>query len=103
MAGAKAIDPEKDSLLPSAIIKSMADIKVKESKNSEALSQESGMKKNARTANSFMSPAPIPARKISGARINTAKAVIGYTLLCVATLSESSKRKVIESTRLEIR
>jgi len=103
MAGAKAIDPANECLLTSAITKSVADIKVKESKNSEAISQENGMKKNARTANSFMSPAPIPARKISGVRINTAKAVIGYILLCVATLSESSKRIAIESTRLEMR
>ena len=103
MAGAKAIEPANECLLTSAITKSMADIKVKESKNSEAISRESGMKKNARTANSFISPAPTPARKKSGARINTAKPVIGCISLCVATLSESSKRKVIESARLEMR
>jgi hypothetical protein len=81
----------------------MAAIKAKESKKSEAIFQDSCMKKNARTANSFISPAPIPARKISGARIKTAKAVIGFILLCVTRPSESRNRKEIASTRLEMR
>jgi hypothetical protein len=77
IAGAKAIDPAKERDRTSAIIKRVADIKVKESKNREAKSQVSGTKKKARTLNNLMSPAPIPIRKISGARSRTNKAVSG--------------------------
>jgi hypothetical protein len=77
IAGAKAIDPAKECDLTSAITKSAAEITVKESKKSEAICQVSGMKKNARTANSFTSPAPIPALKISGAKNSIDKPVTG--------------------------
>jgi hypothetical protein len=103
IAGAKAIDPAKDCDLTSAIIKRVAHIKVKERKNSEAISQVSGMKKKPKTVNSLISPAPILIRKISGARIKTDKPVIGCVSLWVTTLSKSRDRKVIKSTRLEIR
>jgi hypothetical protein len=83
--------------------KSAAAIKVKESKNSEAISHVSGMKMKARTVNSFISPAPILARKISGVKSNTEKPVSGYTSFWVATLSESRDRKVIQSTRFDMR
>ena len=73
IAGAKAIYPSKECDLTSAITKSAAEIRVKESKKSEAMLQVSGMKKNARTENSLMSPAPIPALKISGATRNIDK------------------------------
>jgi len=77
IAGAKAIDPPKECDRTSAIIKSVADIKVKESKNCEAKSQVSGAKKKARTLNNLISPAPIPIRKISGAKSRTSKPVSG--------------------------
>jgi hypothetical protein len=103
MAGAKAIDPEKDSLLTSAISKSMADIKVKESKNSEAISQDNGMKKTARRLNNLISPAPIPARRMSGARSKTHNPDIGCKSRWVNTLSESRNIRLKKSTRLEMR
>jgi len=103
IAGAKAIDPAKECDLTSLIIKSAAAIKVKESKKSEAISHVSGMKMKTRTVNSFISPAPILARKISGVKSKTEKPVSGYTSFWVATLSESRDRKVIQSTRFDMR
>jgi len=79
IAGAKAIDPENECDRTSAMTKSAADIKEKESKKSEAKSQLSGTKKMARTVNNLISPAPIPARKISGVRRRTNNPVRGCT------------------------
>lgn len=82
---------------------SAAAIKVKDSKKSEAIFHVSGMKKKARTVNSFISPAPILARKISGEKSNTEKPVSGFTPVWVMALSENSDRKVSKSVRFDMR
>ena len=61
------------------------------------------MKKKARTVNSFISPAPILARKISGVKNKTDKPVSGCRPVWVMALSENSDRKVSKRVRFDMR
>jgi len=103
IAGAKAIDPEKECDLTRAISKSAADIKVKESKNSEVIFHVSGMKKKAKTDNNLISPAPTPTLKISDANSRIDMPVSGCKSLWVAKLSANREIIATNSTRFDMR